>query len=151
MPQLPTSTGPYVAVATFCDRVLQDADHVVSVIRAVDQLKIQATGPDPPAEMPPTPTNLTLVLILRRGTALGRQKVKIRPEAPGGIQLPIVAEVDVVFSGDEEAGANIFLDAINYAVDREGLWWFDVLFGDAETLLVRIPLRVVYLPQRTPQ
>ncbi len=76
MPEL-TPTGPFVAVATFCERVLREADNV---------LNISATGPE--------------------------------------------------VSG--------------FAVDREGLWWFDVLFGDAETLLARIPLKVNYHPQRTP-
>lgn len=150
MPPLPRATGPYVAVATFCERVLRESDNVMSIMRVVDQLNISATGPEAPDELPPTPTNLTAAIVLRRGTARGRHSVKLRPEAPGGEQRDGV-EVSVNLTGDEEAGANITIDFSGFAVDREGLWWFDVLFGDSETLLARIPLRVNYHPQRTPQ
>lgn len=150
MPQVP-ATGPFVAVATFCEKVLQDRDNVISVIRVVDQLIVTATGPEPPDEMPPTPANLTVAIILRRGKARGRQKLKLRPEAPGGEQRETGAEVWLNLVGDEEAGANVVIDFSGFAVDREGLWWFDVLFGDADQLLARIPLRVRYDPRKAPQ
>lgn len=150
MSQLPPSTGPFVAVATFCERVLRESDNVLSIMRVVDQLNVSATGPEAPDSMPPTPTNLNVAIVLRRGAARGRHKVKIRPEAPGGEQRDEAIEVSINLAGDEEAGANIMIDFSGFAVDREGLWWFDVLFGDAETLLARIPLRVNYHPQPTP-
>lgn len=77
--------------------------------------------------------------------------MQLRPEAPGGEQRDVAIDAFVNLTGDEEAGANLVIDFSGFAVDREGLWWFDVLFGDAETLLARIPLRVNYHPQRTPQ
>lgn len=150
MPPLPTATGPFIAVATFCERVIREHDNVLSVMRVVDQLNVTAAGPDPPAQMPPTATNLSVVVVLRRGTARGRHAVKLRPETPGGEQRDAV-EVSVNFTGDPEAGANIVIDFSGFAVDQEGLWWLDVLFGDAETQLARIPLRVNYHPQRTPE
>jgi hypothetical protein len=149
MPEVPP-TGPFVAVATFCEKVMQEADNVLTVVRVVDQLNANATGPDVPDEMPPLPTNLHIAIVLRRGAARGRQKVKLRPEAPGGEQRDIAIETFVNLTGDPEAGANIVIDFSGFAVDREGLWWFDVLFGDVETLLARIPLRVNYHPRRTP-
>jgi hypothetical protein len=149
MPELPP-TGPFVAVATFCEKVMREADNVISVLRVVDQLNVTATGPDVPDEMPPAPTNLHIAIVLRRGEARGRQKVKLRPEAPGGELRDVAIENFITLTGDPEAGANIVIDFSGFAVDREGLWWFDVLFGDAETLLARIPLRVSYHPQKTP-
>jgi hypothetical protein len=151
MPQLPAPTGPYLAVATFCERVLRESDDVMSVLRVVDQLNVAATGPEVPEDLPPTPINLTLAIVLRRGTARGRQRLKIVPEAPGGEQRDVAIDAWLNLAGDEEAGANVVIDFSAFAVDREGLWWFDVLFGDAETLLTRIPLRVNYHPQRTPE
>jgi Family of unknown function (DUF6941) len=148
--QIPTSTGPFVAVATFCERVLREADNVVSILRVVDQLNVNARGPEAPDDMPPVPTNLNIAIILRRGTARGRHRLRVRPEAPGGEQRNVVIDEYVTLAGDEEAGANVMIDFSGFPVDREGLWWFDVLFGDSETLLARIPLRVNYLPQRQP-
>ncbi len=148
--QIPAGTGPYVAVATFCERVLREADNVVSVLRVVDQLNVNATGPDVPDDMPAVPTNLRIAIVLRRGSARGRHRIRLRPEAPGGEQRDVAIDQFVTFGGDEESGANIEIDFSGFPVDREGLWWFDVLFGDAETLLARIPLRVNYRPQRQP-
>lgn len=150
MPPLPT-TGPYVAIATFCEKVMRESDNVLSIMRVVDQLNIAASGPDAPEQMPPVPTSLTIAIVLRRGSARGRHKVKIRPETPAGEQRDTAVEASVNLTGDEESGTNIVIDFNAFPVDQEGLWWFDVLFGDAETRIARIPLRVNYHPQRTPQ
>lgn len=146
----PSAKGPYVAVATFCDRVIQEEDKVISVMRVVDQLNITASGPDAPEQMPPVPTNLNVAIVLRRGNARGRHKVQLRPEDPGGTRRDIAISEYVTLTGDEEAGANIIIDFKAFPVDQEGLWWFDLLFGDAETLLGRIPLRVKYHPRKSP-
>ncbi|MDQ2983826.1 MAG: hypothetical protein M3R70_07895 [Actinomycetota bacterium] len=150
MSKMPPHTGPFVAVATFCERVLQEGDNTVSVIRVVDRLTITAQGAEPPPELPPYPMGLMALVILRRGSARGRQMVKIRPEDPGAERRPDI-EIEVQLTGDEEQGANIIADFTGFALDREGLWWFDVLFGDSETLLARIPLRVVYQRVRVNQ
>ncbi len=123
---------------------------MLSVLRVVDRLMISASGPDAPAEMPPVPLNLTGVVVLRRGEARGRHSVKIRAENPAGLQHQAV-EVFVQLSGDPEQGANIIIDFSQFALDHEGLWWFDVLFGDSETLLARMPLRVLYEPHQGQQ
>jgi hypothetical protein len=143
-------TGPFVAVATFCEKVIREQDNVMSIMRVVDRMEVAAKGPEPPAEMPPIQLDLSLALMLRRGTARGRHVLKIRPESPSGEQHEAV-EVWVNFAGDEESGANVIGDVSGFAVSEEGLWWFDVLFGDSETLLARIPLRVTYSPQRVGQ
>jgi hypothetical protein len=148
VPPLPETTGPFVAVATFCEKVIREHDNVMSLMRVVDQLNVNASGPDPPTQLPPVPINLSLALVLRRGTARGRHPLKLRPESPSGEQHEAV-ELSVNFTGDEESGANIIGDLSGFAVNEEGLWWFDVLFGDAETRIARIPLRVNYHPQRT--
>jgi hypothetical protein len=137
-------------MATFCEKTMQEADNVLSILRVVDRLNVNAAGPDPPKDMPPVPMGLTGVVILRRGDARGRYVVKVRAEDPSGLQRESV-DVSVQLGGDPESGANIVIDFSQFALDLEGLWWFDVLFGDSETLLSRIPLRVVYAPQRLAQ
>ncbi|MGD0167013.1 MAG: hypothetical protein ABSC51_06965 [Gaiellaceae bacterium] len=147
MPALPTHTGPFVAVATLCEKVLTDTDGAVSVIRIIDRLTLTASGPDPPEQMPPYALGLTALVMLRRGEARGRHQTRIVPQAPDGTERPAV-EAPTQFSGDEEAANNIVIDLSAFAVDLEGLWWFDVLFGDEGTRIARIPLRVVYQPLR---
>ncbi|SRR5712692_2430913 len=147
MPPIPAPPGgPYVQSALICEKTLTDADGVMSIIRVVDRMTIQAVGTEPPADMPPQQLPLNVVLMLKSGDARGRHALKFRPEAPGGEQRPAL-EIQLNLEGDER-GNNVNVDLRGFVIDREGLWWFDVLFGDNETLLTRIPLRVIYQPQR---
>lgn len=136
-------TGPYLAIAVLCERIMQEADGVISLIRVVDRITHTVTDPDPPESMPPTVFQLTAVIAMRSGAARGRYTVTLRTENPSGVQLPSL-EMPVHFEG-EERGANL---AVNVALqaDQEGLYWIDVLFE--EDLMTRIPLRVIYRPQR---
>lgn len=135
--------GPYLAMAVLCEKVLTEQDGVLSVIRIVDRLTISAAGPEPPDEMPATQLNLVALVAFRSGSARGRYKVKLRPEDPSGIQLPVL-EMPIHFEG-EERGANIVV-GFNFVAEHEGLYWIDVLFQ--EDVVTRIPLRVMYQPQR---
>lgn len=147
MPPLPAPPGgPYVQAALVCEKVLNDADNVVSLIRVVDRIFVQAAGTDPPAEMPAQQLDLSIFVMLKSGEARGRYALKIRPEIPGGEQGQAL-EVQLHLEG-EDRGVNVNLDLKGLPLTREGLWWFDVLFGDNDTLLTRIPLRLVYQPQR---
>jgi hypothetical protein len=146
MASIPDWRGPYVGAATFCEKVLHDNDGVLSAIRLVDRLTVSAQGFDLPAEMPPTATNLYLLVMLKSAEARGSYTLKIRPEAPSGEQLASV-ETAVHLEGDDR-GINLVTDMRGFVVNQAGLWWFDVIFGDNETLLSRVPLRVIYQPTR---
>jgi hypothetical protein len=137
-------TGPHLQVAAFCERSLQEADGVLSLIRLIDRVTHVATGPDVPDEMPPVTINTTLVVVLKADRARGRHTLRIRPEDPAGMRLPAL-EVQVLLEG-EERGVQL-VQPLAFEARREGLYWFDVLLDD--TLLTRMPLRVVYQPQRT--
>jgi hypothetical protein len=50
----PEFGGPYLQMAVFCDRVLQEKGGVISIIRVVDRLIITATGPDDRSALPLT-------------------------------------------------------------------------------------------------
>lgn len=139
--------GPYLVVAAFCERALQERDGVLSLIRIIDKWTTAVTGPGPmvPDRMPPVPVNLTLAVVLKPGEARGRFMVKVRPEAPSGLRLPDV-ELPVLFSGAPDAGANL-LFGINMIATEEGVYWFDTLLDDQ--LITRTPLRIEYSPRRT--
>lgn len=136
-------TGPFLQIAVLCEQVLQERDGVLSMIRVVDRIIVSAVGTDVPAQMPPYNVDLKLVVTLKAGQARSRNSLKIRPETPAGQQLPAL-EAPVFFEG-EDRGVNIVAD-FGLTADLEGLYWIDVLLDDQ--MLTRIPLRVVYQPQR---
>jgi len=133
--------GPYVQFATICDRVLREADGVLSIIRAVDRVIITA-DPEAPSELPEGRLTLTLVVSLKSDDARGRHPVTIQVHEPSGIAEEPKA-LEALFEG-EERGVNLLVDFD--LVAKEGLYWFDI--GIHDRLLTRVPLRVIY--QRIP-
>lgn len=147
MPPIPAPPrGPYVQAGLICEKVLQEGDGVASLIRVIDRLHVTAVGPAPPVQMPPQQPELFLIVMVKSGETRGRHALKIRPEAPSGEQRPTL-EVHLNLEG-EERGTTVNVGLQGFTFDLEGLWWFDVLFGDDETLMTRIPLRLVYQPQQ---
>lgn len=137
--------GPWLTAALICERVLQEADGTLSAIRIVDRITNSAIGQGTPAEMPPMPVNLTLLIALKAGAAHGRHDLKVELEGPNGLRTPVAETISVLFEG-EDRGANVVL-ALNWIAQHEGLYWFDVVLN--ERLVSRVPLRVVYLRQET--
>jgi hypothetical protein len=148
-PATPSPGGPYVQAALICEKLLRSDDAVQSYIRVVDRMTVGAVGPNPPEVMPPQQLDLMLCIAIKSGDGRGRHALKIRPEMPSGERLPAL-EVGLNLEGGER-GHNVNVDLKPISFAAEGLWWFDVLFGDNETLLTRIPLRISYAPQRVVQ
>ena len=131
--------GPYLLMAVLCERVLQEADGVLSVIRIIDRLTLTLKGPGAPEQMPPIPIAITAVLNFKSGFAKGKYKVKLTPNSPSGnkgqeVVLPIFLEGD-------ERGANLIVN-LQMEAQEEGLYWIDVQLE--EQLLTRMPLRILY-------
>lgn len=141
------NTGPYLTMAVICEKVLVEQGGGISVIRITDTINQSAAGPEPPAEMPPfISDNLTMVIVLRAGEAKGRFGVKLRPEAPGGFQLPTFEQQIQLVGGPW--GATVVVPLV-IPVAQEGVFWFDVFLTGPkkhETLLTRVPLEVIYRP-----
>lgn len=147
-------TGPHIAVATLCERVLTEGDGVISIIRIVDRLIQTATGPEPPEQMPPFlvgDRDLKMVIALKSDQAKGRCTVKIVVEDPSGVRVP-VGESDITLQPGN-LGANLVI-GMNVALQHEGVYWFDVLLGgprnQQDQLMTRVPLEVVYQRQKVP-
>ncbi len=135
------TSGPYLAAAFVCERVLQEADGVVSAIRIIDRLTQLVGGPDVPDELQSFQQPVTIFIGLKAGSARGRYKVRLQIEKPSGEQGPHI-EAPVHFEG-EERGVNMILNTL-FEADQEGLYWFDVIFQNER--ITRIPLRVIYQP-----
>jgi hypothetical protein len=133
------NTGPYLTVAAICEKVLQEKDETISMIRMIDRLAVTVNALGSPESMPPTAANVTILISLKSGKARGRSTIKLRPEAPSGLKFPDQL-LPVLFEG-EDRGVNLILN-LNLVVEQEGVYWFEVLLE--EQLLTRIPLRVLY-------
>lgn len=131
--------GPYVQVAAFCERILREADGVVSLIRVVDVVTHTEGGPDAPRDMPTVRYPLNLALMLKSGRAKGRHEVTITPELPSGETLPSIM-VTVQLEG-EGKGFNVF-SRVDIPYSLEGLYWFHIRFD--EDILTRLPLQIRY-------
>jgi hypothetical protein len=131
--------GPWVQMALFCEKALQESDGVISPIRVVDRVFHSAMSPTPPAAMPPFPYQLTMVVALKAGEATGRSTVAIETESPDGITRA-GPSFDVLWEAPDR-GNNLIV-GMQMVFEKEGLYWFNVLCDGQ--LLTRIPLRVVY-------
>lgn len=132
-------SGPYLVAALLCEKVLQEKDGIISVIRMVDRLAITVNAPGSPETMPPTPISLNALIALKSGSARGRGTIKWRTEIPSGIKMPDQL-FPVFFEGDDR-GVNLII-ALNMVLEQEGLYWFDVILDEQH--LTRIPLRILY-------
>lgn len=133
--------GPHVQIAAICEKVLQEGDGILSLIRVVDRITITARG-DGPDELPQGTIDVTLVVSLKADDARGRYPLILRLQQPAGNFLPD-RQVDVMFEGDER-GVNVISPVRFDAI--EGLHWFEVEMNGKQ--LSRIPLRIMY--QRVP-
>lgn len=134
-------SGPHLQAALICERVLQEQDGVLSIIRVIDRVTFQL-GPDGELIQPQHP--IFFVISFKAGKARGTYSIEIQREKPSGEQA-LVLNAPVHFEG-EERGANVVIGGA-FAPDEAGLYWFDVLFEGEQ--VTRIPLRAVFQPLPT--
>lgn len=141
--------GPFVQVATLCERVLEEKDNVLSLVRVIDGWTSWAQGPDAPSEMPPFLLTGTYLLALKAGAARGRFRYRFDLELPSG-QTQTLAEMDANFQAGV-GGVNLRVD-LRLQIVHEGTHWVNVVctypepdFGPAGALVSRTPLSVQYM------
>jgi hypothetical protein len=144
-------TGPHVQAALICENVIEDKQGVLSLIRVVDEIARTVVGPDAPDEMEPFVTDLKMVIMLKADGARGRSSIKIRPSEPSGRDLaPMQTPIHLT---PGYGGVNLLIP-LQFRVEYEGVYWFDILLsagsGHDDQLLSRVPLHVKYQPQRLP-
>jgi hypothetical protein len=57
-------SGPYLVAALLCEKVLQEKDETVSIIRMIDRVTLTAPASLSPETLPPLPINPTLFSLL---------------------------------------------------------------------------------------
>ena len=138
----PAQTGPYVAMAVFCQRVDRQPDGTVDVVGVVDGVSVtppdleppssDATGVDAPAVI-----RLLGLVSVRAGRLRGRHLLSLKAHFPGGDEGAALTR-EVEFS-DVAPGATMSFP-LELEAREAGLYWFDVFFDDRP--LTRMPLVV---------
>lgn len=137
--------GPFLALAVFCEQVIEDKSGVLSLIRIVDRLLVSTYGSTAPDQMPATPLSWTLVLSFKSGEARGSHPIKIEPELPAGLRLqPLILSAH--FEGGNR-GQNIIY-RLNMKLEMPGVYWFRIYVDDQ--FVTQIPMEVIYSRTVTP-
>lgn len=144
--ELGFSTGPYVNTAVFCERVLQEKDGVLSLIRIIDQMNIPIPSSGLETGAPGPLVQPTLCVALKPGDARGRQTAQIVLEHPDTSRHE-GPPISISFTGGPNQGTNLVLP-MPIQVSSEGLYWADVLLNGR--LMTRVPLQITYIVMPVP-
>ena len=135
--------GPYLVAAFLCERLLVETDGVKSAIRIVDRVNRTARGPQPPEDMEPFDHVLTLFISLKSGYARGNHRLRVELVKPSQETVSPL-DTTINFEGDEDRGVDVVVE-LHMKIAITGIYWLNVYLK--ESLLTRIPFRVVYTPQ----
>jgi hypothetical protein len=135
--------GPFLQVAAFCEKVLNEQDGVISAIRIVDRMTFTLSGKEAPEKMPPMNLSITLLVRFKSGDAPGKYELNVKPVSPSGKQLPTFTFPFVLGGG--ELSANMIL-GYNVKVEETGIYWFEILLGKQS--YTKVSLNVIYERQQ---
>jgi hypothetical protein len=135
------NTRPFVAVACFCDSVVEDKTGAMSAIRIIDTYNI----PQLPAgaQLPDGLKGVVVLnglIVLKSGDVQGTGTLRLIMHRTNGeqVQLGPAEGWPMVLNGGEH-GATLRIQ-MPLGVKNFGLLWFDVVWNDE--VLTRIPLRL---------
>lgn len=141
---------PYLNAALICDKVLQEQDGTLSVIRLVDRVQVQTlTAGTAPPDSPKTDVGGVLVQItalvsLKKGKSDGKFTLSIGAVSPSQ-KITSLFEGALEMIGGEDRGQNVVVPLM-IATQDFGLHWFEVRLDGQ--LLTRMPLVIEQLPAR---
>jgi hypothetical protein len=129
--------GPYLTGVFFCERVLREADGVMSFIRVIEKWTVQG----PAESIPPTVIPLTLVVMGKSGMYRGSGQITLTPTTPSGERMPPIP-MAVVFEGDNDRGFAAS-GTIGFPIKEAGAYWFELALDGAP--LTYTAIRIVYM------
>ena len=144
-PKRNTAFGPYLNAAFLCEKVLEQKDGVLSVIRIIDRFtyKYTVSSENPSTDVRTFKATFAFVLILKSGENPGVTNIKIVPKKPDNSTLPPIAQT-IHLDTPNNKGHNLVINS-NFTFDQRGVWWFEVFINDMPR--TKIPLEVIFLPQ----
>ncbi len=145
---------PWIATAVFCERVLEEKDDVLSVVRIIQKITVTAiaapTGKEHDSStLSGVPLPLTAFVSFRAaGRPSGPHELKLIAHSPTGKVHDLRAYPDSVtlVSGDQVL--NLVTNFRMQPLAGSGVYWFDVLL-DGE-LVTRMPLQIEFV-WKTPE
>jgi hypothetical protein len=140
--------GPFLN-ALLCEKILEEKDGIKSAVRIIDQVNrsMVGIGLPVPTIMEEFEFSIALLIRLKAGAARGTYQIKVQVKKPNNDDAGEM-EHPVHLPGPDDAGIDIALN-VQMKIDQVGTWWFDI-FVNGERWM-RLPLRVVYLPQSLKQ
>ena len=131
------SGGPYLTGVFFCEKILREADGILSFIRIMD--KVTVAGPA--ESIQPTVIPLNLVIMGKSGMHRGSGQITLTPTTPSGEKMPPIA-MAVVFEGDNDRGFAA-IGTIGFPIKEAGAYWFEIALDGAP--LTYTAIRIVYM------
>jgi len=136
---------PFVSLAAFCDRVLQESDGTLSLIRIIDRVTVVALEGVLPEQMPAMVVHVNAALGFKSGAVQGTRDITLRVKNPQDKVQEEKPPFPVHFQGGNQ-GINLVF-TLGFETRREGVHWIDVLVGDH--VVTSMPLEVVYQGQQS--
>ena len=131
---------PLVYLAAFCERVLQEQDGTISLIRIID--RVTATLPDGvlPENIDSLKVSVNAMLGFKSGPVTGTREVGLRIRNPRGEIQETKSPVPMNFLGGHH-GINLIF-ALGFEARLPGVHWIDVILDDH--VVTAMPLEVVH-------
>jgi hypothetical protein len=139
---MPSTGGPYLTAAFFCDKVLREQDGVLSAIRIVDRWNVNGLT----EQMPPTVLQTNLVVLLKSGIYRGQSQLAVTPISPSNQRMQAVI-FPLLFEGEDERGSGI-VSPLAFPAQEVGVYWFEIALGGGgipPRAITAIAMRVAYL------
>jgi len=137
---MPDDDIPLVYVAAFCERVLQEQDGTISLIRIIDRVTAALPEGVLPGQVNSLQVNVNAMLGFKSGPVMGTHDVGLRIRNPQGEIQETKSSVPMNFLGGHQ-GINLVF-SLGFEARLPGVHWIDVLLGDY--VITSMPLEVVY-------
>jgi len=133
---------PYLKYGVTCEKVLQEKDGVLSLIRIIDKFVLTITGKEPPNELPPEVAPLTIVMGWAGG--LGSHEASFSITRPDGTTQK--SPQTWSFHLDALHRGHSIILSVPVEVTKAGVYWIEfILNGEVKG---RTPFQVVYQRQQ---
>jgi hypothetical protein len=133
---------PYLKLGTICERVLQEKDGVLSLIRMVDRFTLTISGEEPPDQLPHGLKLLTIIMSWVGG--LGSHEAAFNIISPSGETQRSPQTWSFTLDAINR-GHNIIV-TLPVSIAKEGVYWIEFTLNDQ--VKSRIPFQMIYERQK---
>lgn len=136
---------PYILIATFCEKILEEKDDVLSVMRLADRLTVPPIVLERPENIPTPLVSLQLLLKFMSLNYSAKRILNIKVTLPTGEESKTILSSPIVFFA-ERPGVQAKIN-LNVGLKHAGRYWFAVCLEDE--VFTRVPLEIVPLGEES--